>query len=117
MAIEEFNKALDASREIESPSPAGGPAARSRSPCGLCGRAGSCFWCRSGTGLDWYKNVLKIPTVRLAAGGAQLTARANPITDAAKVSAILDMFRARYGAQDVEAYYPKQDVAVEVPLA
>jgi hypothetical protein len=29
----------------------------------------------------------------------------------------LDRFRAKYGAQDVEAYYPKQDVAVEVPLA
>jgi hypothetical protein len=30
---------------------------------------------------------------------------------------VLDKFRAKYGARDVEAYYPKQDVAVEVPLA
>jgi hypothetical protein len=29
----------------------------------------------------------------------------------------MDKFRAKYGAQDVEAYHPKQDVAVEVPLA
>jgi len=26
------------------------------------------------------------------------------------------MFRAKYGARDVERYYPKQDAAVEVPL-
>ena len=26
-------------------------------------------------------------------------------------------FRAKYGARDVEAYYPRQDVAVEVRLA
>ena len=30
---------------------------------------------------------------------------------------VLDKFRAKYGARDVEAYYPKQDVAVEVLLA
>jgi len=30
---------------------------------------------------------------------------------------ILGKFRARYGAEDVAAYYPKQDAAVEVPLA
>ena len=28
-----------------------------------------------------------------------------------------EQFRANYGARDVEAYYPKRDVAVEVPPA
>jgi hypothetical protein len=70
------------------------------------------------TGSDsaWYKNVLKTPTIRLVAAGAQLDTTATPILDAAKVGRVIDMFRAKYGAQDVEAYYPKQDVAVEVPL-
>ena len=40
---------------------------------------------------DWYKNIVE--------------------------TQILDKFRAKYGARDVEAYYPKRDVAVEVPLA
>jgi hypothetical protein len=57
------------------------------------------------------------PATRLTAGGAQLTARAIPVTDPAEVGEILDKFRARYGARDVAAYYPKQDVALEVPLA
>jgi hypothetical protein len=33
------------------------------------------------------------------------------------VGEILDKFRAKYGAGDVAAYYPKQDVAAKVPLA
>ena len=70
-----------------------------------------------GSDSDWYKNALKEPTIRLTAGGAQLTARATPITDAATVGEILDKFRASYGAEDVAAYYPKQDAAVEVPLS
>jgi deazaflavin-dependent oxidoreductase (nitroreductase family) len=70
-----------------------------------------------GSGGDWYKNVLRTPTIRLAAGGAQREARATPISDAARVQEVLDKFRARYGAGDVAAYYPVQDAAVEVPLA
>ena len=69
-----------------------------------------------GSDSDWYKNVLRGPTIRLTAGGAQLTARATPITDPAKVAEIVDKFRAKYGAQDVAAHYSKQDVAAEVPL-
>jgi hypothetical protein len=38
-------------------------------------------------------------------GSAQLIARATPVTDPARVSEILDMFRAKYGAPDVAAYY------------
>jgi hypothetical protein len=66
---------------------------------------------------DWYKDVLRTPTILLAAGGAQREARATPISDAAGVQEVLDEFRARYGAADVAAYYPTQDAAVEVPLA
>ena len=36
--------------------------------------------------------------------------------EGAKVEQVLDKFRAKYGARDVEAYYPKRDVAVQVPL-
>lgn len=66
---------------------------------------------------EWYKNVLKTPTIRLAAAGAQASANATPIRDEAKVDQILDKFRGKYGAQDVEAYYPRQDAAVEVSIA
>jgi deazaflavin-dependent oxidoreductase (nitroreductase family) len=71
----------------------------------------------TGTDSHWYKNVLKEPAIRVVAGSTQLTARATPVTDPARVSEILDMFRAKYGAGDVAAYYPKPNVAVEVPLS
>ena len=71
----------------------------------------------NGSDADWYKNALRTPAIRLAAGNAQLSANASPISDAAKIGHVLDSFRAKYGARDVEAYYPKQDVAVKIPLA
>jgi hypothetical protein len=64
-----------------------------------------------------YKNVLKTPTIRLATGGAEYTGPATPVTDPARVDDVVDKFRAKYGAEHVEAYHPKRDVAVEVPLA
>jgi hypothetical protein len=69
----------------------------------------------TGSDSDWYKNVLKTPTIRLTAKGAQLNR--DPDLGDAKVQQVIDKFRAKYRARDVEAYYPKQDVAVEVSLA
>lgn len=70
----------------------------------------------TGSSTEWYKNVLKTPRVRLSVGGAQATANVVPITDESRVDEIVEKFRAKYGARDVEAYYPKHDVAVEIPL-
>ena len=118
MADEEFKKGLQTSPEIEL-TVTGRTSGREISNPLWFVREGEKLYLVPvrGSDADWYKNVLKTPTIRLAAGGAQLSARASPISDAAKVDQVLDTFRARYGAQDVEAYYPKQDVAVEVPLA
>jgi hypothetical protein len=70
-----------------------------------------------GADSDWYRNVLKTPTIRLGAGGIETRADATPITDPANVSNIVDKFRGKYGAATVDRYYPRRDVAVEVPLA
>jgi deazaflavin-dependent oxidoreductase (nitroreductase family) len=69
-----------------------------------------------GTDTEWYRNVLKTPTMRLASGGAEATATATPTTDPAKVSDVVEKFRAKHG-DDVARYYEKFDAAVEVPLA
>ena len=70
-----------------------------------------------GTDSQWYKNLLKTPAVRLAAGGGQYSATAEPITDAGMFARILEYFRAKYGAQYVGSLYPHPNVAVEIPLA
>jgi hypothetical protein len=69
-----------------------------------------------GTDTEWYRNVLKTSAIRLAAGGADATATVTPTTDPAKVSEVVEKFRAKHG-DDVERYYEKFDAAVEVPLA
>jgi deazaflavin-dependent oxidoreductase (nitroreductase family) len=117
MAGEEFNQALDDSREIEL-TVTGRTSGREISIPVWFVRDGEKLYLVpvKGSDSDWYKNVLKTPTIRLAAEAAQLNATATPTSDTANVEQVLDKFRAKYGARDVEAYYPKQDVAVEIPL-
>ncbi len=65
-----------------------------------------------GSSTQWYKNVLKNPSIRIDARGAQGEFQAVPITDAARVSSVVNKFREKYGAGDVKKYYSKLDVAV-----
>jgi deazaflavin-dependent oxidoreductase (nitroreductase family) len=118
MANEEFNKALAASREIDL-TVTGRRSGREISNPVWFVRQGETLYLVPvrGSDADWFNNVLKTPTIRLAAAGTQLTASATPISDTGTIDQILDQFRAKYGADKVEAYYPKQDAAVEVPLA
>jgi deazaflavin-dependent oxidoreductase (nitroreductase family) len=68
-----------------------------------------------GSDTEWYKNLRKTPTIRLAARGKTLTTSARLITEQAQLDKILEKFRDKYG-RNVKSYYPKYDVAVEVPL-
>ena len=65
-----------------------------------------------GSDTQWYKNVLKNPSIRINAGGAEAEVRAVPVKDAAQVKSVVEKFRAKYGAKDVKKYYSKFDVAV-----
>jgi deazaflavin-dependent oxidoreductase (nitroreductase family) len=65
-----------------------------------------------GSDTQWYKNVLKNPSIRVDARGAEAKLQAVPITDAAGASSVVKKFRDKYGASDVKKYYAKFDVAV-----
>src|SRR5882762_2059610 len=65
-----------------------------------------------GSDTQWYKNVLKNPTIRIDARGAQAEVKVVPVTDATQVSSVVEKFRAKYGTNDVKKYYSKLDVAV-----
>jgi hypothetical protein len=69
-----------------------------------------------GSDTNWYKNVLKKPTMQISAGGIKVPVEAKPITDVAKVKEIADKFRAKYGAGEVKKYYSKFDVGMEIDL-
>jgi len=68
-----------------------------------------------GSDTDWYKNLLKTPAIRLEASGKTLTASARFLTDETQLGKVLEKFRDKYG-RNVKSYYPRLDVAVEVPL-
>ena len=65
-----------------------------------------------GSDTQWYKNALKNPSVRIDARGAKGEFHAVPITDAARVSSVVEKFREKYGVSDVKKYYSKLNVAV-----
>jgi deazaflavin-dependent oxidoreductase (nitroreductase family) len=68
-----------------------------------------------GSDTEWYKNLLKAPTIRLAARGKTFTASVHLLTGEVQLVKILEKFRDKYG-RNVRSYYPKLDVAVEIPL-
>jgi deazaflavin-dependent oxidoreductase (nitroreductase family) len=69
-----------------------------------------------GSDTQWYKNVLRHRSIRIAAREAEAELNAVPVTDAKTVSSIVEKFRAKYGAGDVKKYYSKFDVAVTLDL-
>ncbi|MDZ5447637.1 nitroreductase/quinone reductase family protein [Micromonospora sp. 4G57] len=69
----------------------------------------------TGSDSDWYKNVRQTP-MQLAANGTAVSTTATPITDADRVNHVVQMFREKYGSDQVDQHYPKHDVAVQVSL-
>jgi deazaflavin-dependent oxidoreductase (nitroreductase family) len=70
-----------------------------------------------GSGTQWYKNVIKNPSIRIEARDAEAKVTAKPITESAAVQSVIEKFREKYGAGDVKKYYSKFDVAVVAELA
>ena len=69
-----------------------------------------------GSDTEWYKNLRKRPSIRLEARGKTFTTNARLLTDETQLGKVLEKFRDKYG-RNVKSYYPKLDVAVEIPLA
>ena len=69
-----------------------------------------------GSDTQWYRNVLKNSQIKIDARGAAAKFRAIPITEVKRVESVVEKFREKYGARDVEKYYSKLDVAVLVAL-
>jgi deazaflavin-dependent oxidoreductase (nitroreductase family) len=69
-----------------------------------------------GSDTQWYRNVLKNPSIRIDARGAEAGFQAAPITDDKAVKSVVEKFREKYGPKDVKKYYSKFDVAVSIEL-
>jgi deazaflavin-dependent oxidoreductase (nitroreductase family) len=51
-----------------------------------------------GSDTQWYKNVLKDPSIRIDTEGADGKFQAVPVTDKTEVSSVIEKFRTKYGA-------------------
>jgi hypothetical protein len=70
-----------------------------------------------GSNTNWYKNFQADPTLKISVNnGSETTVKGKPITDSSRVDDVVKKFKSKYGEGDVKKYYPKTDVAVEVPL-
>ena len=67
-----------------------------------------------GSDTQWYKNVLKNPSIRIDAAGAKSELKVVAVTDATPVKSVVEKFRGKYGASGVNLY-SKLDVAVIAP--
>jgi hypothetical protein len=57
-----------------------------------------------GSDTQWYRNVLKNPSIRVDGRGAETEFRGVSITDAETVNSVVEKFREKYGAKDVKNY-------------
>jgi deazaflavin-dependent oxidoreductase (nitroreductase family) len=69
-----------------------------------------------GSDTNWYRNVLKDPTMKISAHGQELSGKAEMINDSNKVKEIVEKFRLKYGNSNVQKYYTKFDVCIELAL-
>jgi len=69
-----------------------------------------------GSETQWYKNVIKNPSIRIDARGVEAEFPGVPIAGAKAVKSVVEKFQEKYGAKDVKKYYSKFDVAVRVEL-
>ena len=65
-----------------------------------------------GSDTQWFKNVRENAMIQIKAQAAQAAIELVPITNEKQVSAVVEKFRAKYGADDVKKYYSKFDVAL-----
>ena len=69
-----------------------------------------------GSDTQWYKNVLKNPSIQIESAGERVELKVTPITDPKQVASVAEKFRSKYGASDVKKYYSKFDAAVIAEL-
>ena len=117
MALTEFTEALKNTDEIEITVTGRASGRKISNPVWFVQEGDKLYLLPvKGSDSDWYKNILKTPTMRLTANEKEWSVEVRPITDHAKVRDIVEKFKGKYGADEVKKYYSKFDVAVEVPL-
>ncbi|HYN14598.1 MAG TPA: nitroreductase/quinone reductase family protein [Terriglobales bacterium] len=70
-----------------------------------------------GSETQWFKNLKKNRILGISTGGLEAHFKPVLMHDPKAVKAVVEKFRAKYGAADVKKYYRKFDVAVRIGLS
>jgi hypothetical protein len=98
MAAADFKKALASTRELEITVTGRTPGRKISTPVWFVHEGDTLSLPPvKGSDSDWDKNILRTPTMTLAARGTEMAVNANPITDPNKVRRIVDRFRGSMG--------------------
>jgi hypothetical protein len=118
MPLTDFEEALQTTDQIELVTTGRHSGRQSSRPVWFVREGGKLYLLPlTGSDTQWYRNVLETPAISLTAGATEYHTQAEPLTSPAEVEQVVEAFRAKYGARNVESYFPKHDVAVEVALA
>ena len=69
----------------------------------------------NGKETQWYLNVKKNPNVTVKVGGQSFNGRIAEVGQG-QFDEVLATFMAKYGKEDMDSYYPRKEVALEIPL-
>jgi len=69
-----------------------------------------------GARTKWFIDVEKSGQLELKVGDWQVKAKPTIIRETKQIDEIKGTFAAKYGLRDVKRYYPKTEVALEIPL-
>jgi hypothetical protein len=117
MASGDFHKALTSTRELEITVTGRQSGQQISLPVWFVHEGDTLYLLPvKGSDSHWYKNIRRTSSMTISARGTNITVNVDPITDPNKVREVVEKFRTKYGAADVQRYYSKFDVGVEVRL-
>jgi hypothetical protein len=67
-----------------------------------------------GSDTNWYKNT--DPTIKISIDRQEISRKAKPIADSNKVKDVVDKFKSKYSNSEVQKYYTKFDVGVQLTV-
>jgi hypothetical protein len=71
-----------------------------------CAIGDGVVWLRTDHDSDWYRNLRRDPRCRIRVGSIEVAAMSEPIADeAAALRRVVELFRAKYGAEWVSDWY------------
>jgi hypothetical protein len=116
MTTDDFRKALDSAEELNITFVGRKSGKKFSTPVWFVNDGEIVYLLPLNSASNWYRNILKTPTMVIQALNKRTTAEVLPIRDKKRVEDIVRKFGAKYGAGEVKKYYPRPDVAVQLSI-